>query len=377
MKIAINTRFLIPNKMEGFGRISYEVTKKLVENNPNDTFYLLFDRPHKEKFNFGQNVIPIVLSPPARHPILWYIWFEWSVYFALKRIKPDVFFSPDGYMCLKSSVKTLLMVHDISFIHFPSFTPYLVRKYYEYYTPKFLKKADRLITLSSHALNDISNFYQIPKDKFDVTTVAAHGSFEAVDLERKKHIMDKYSQGKEYFLYVGAIHPRKNIARLIAAFDLFKKTSNSEIKLLIVGRFLYKKNEILKIYEEASSKNDIHFLGYLDKDLYDVMGSAYALTYVSNYEGFGMPIIEAMNCHVPCITSNVSSMPEVAGSTGILVDPSNINEISKAMHSIVFNKELYKELKENCIYRKKEFNWDKTANDVYQSMMKLHALNQA
>ena len=287
MKIAINTRFLIPNKMEGFGRITYEVTKKLVENNPNDTFYLLFDRPHKGKFNFGQNVIPVVLSPPARHPILWYIWFEWSVYLALKRIKPDVFFSPDGYTSLKSSVKTLLMVHDISYVHFPNFTPYLVRKYYEYFTPKYLKRADRLITLTSHALNDISNFYQIPKEKFDLTTVAAHGSFEPIDLKRKRFILEKYTEGQEYFLYVGAIHPRKNIHRLISAFNLFKKTSNSKFKLLIVGRFLYKKKEILKIYEESIFKNDIYFLGYLDKDLYAVMGSAYALTYVSNYEGLG------------------------------------------------------------------------------------------
>lgn len=89
-----------------------------------------------------------------------------------------------------------------------------------------------------------------------------------------------------------------------------------------------------------------------------------------------MPIVEAMNCHVPCITSNVSSMPEVAGSTGILVDPSNIDEISKAMYSIVFNKKLYNELKKNCMTRKKNFNWEKTANDVYQSMKKLHALNR-
>lgn len=96
MKIAINTRFLIPNKMEGFGRITYEVTKRLVQNNPNDTFYLFFDRAHKGKFNFGKNAVPVVLPPPARHPVLWYIWFEWSVYRALKKLGRMYSFRPTG-----------------------------------------------------------------------------------------------------------------------------------------------------------------------------------------------------------------------------------------------------------------------------------------
>ena len=113
MKIAINARFLIPSKMEGFGRITYEVTKRLVENNPDDIFYLLFDRPHKGKFNFGNNAIPVVIPPPARHPILFYLWFEVSLFFVLRRIKPDVFFSPDGYASIRSPVKTLFMVQHI------------------------------------------------------------------------------------------------------------------------------------------------------------------------------------------------------------------------------------------------------------------------
>ncbi|MEL6866449.1 MAG: glycosyltransferase family 1 protein, partial [Bacteroidota bacterium] len=364
----------IPNKMEGFGRITYELVKKLVEHHPEDTFYLFFDRPHKERFHFGPNAIPVVLSPPARHPLLWYLWFEWSVYGALERIKPDVFFSPDGYTCLRSSVKTLLMVHDISFVHFPSFTPFLVRKYYEHFTPLFLKRADRLITLTHHALHDIADHYNIPKDKFDTTTVAAHGFFEPVGWRKKQAILERYSAGQEYFLYVGAIHPRKNIDRLIAAFELFKKESPSKFKLLIAGRFLYKKKAIMEQYAQSSAREDIHFLGYLDKDLYALMGSAYALTYVSNYEGFGMPIVEAMNCHVPSITSNVSSMPEVAGGSALLVDPSSPKAIAEAMKRMVKDRELYQRLKQNCADRKTIFNWDKTARDVYQSMERLVAL---
>jgi len=101
------------------------------------------------------------------------------------------------------------------------------------------------------------------------------------------------------------------------------------------------------------------------------MSSAYALTYVSTYEGFGMLIIETMNCHVPCITSNVSSMPEVAESIGLLVDPSKPEVISEAMHTLVYQKEVYENLKENCKSRKEKFSWDKTAKDIYKSILKL------
>jgi glycosyltransferase involved in cell wall biosynthesis len=359
--------------MEGFGRLTYETTKKLVENNPNDTFYLLFDRPHNDQFNFGPNVRPVVLFPPARHPILWYIWFEWSIYFALKKIKPDVFFSPDGYTCIGTSVKTLLMTHDISFIHYPKQIPFLVRKYYEYYTPRFLKRANRLITLTDYSLKDISSYYHIPQEKFALTTVAAHGLFRPVDAQTKQNTLNKYSQGHEYFLYVGAIHPRKNIHRLIAGFDSFKKASKSSFKLLIAGRFLFKTKEVLKAYDNSAYKKDIHFVGYLDQDLYAVTASAYALTYVSIYEGFGMPIVEAMNCHIPCITSNISSMPEVAGSTGILVNPLSIQEIADAMSKMVYDENLYASLQANCRKRKSQFSWEKTAEDVYNNLLELRS----
>lgn len=371
MTVAINARFLIPNKMEGFGRITYEVTKRLVENNPDDIFYLIFDRQHNNQFNFGKNAIPIVIGPPARHPILWYIWFEWSLSRTLKKLKPDVFFSPDGYLSLNCKTKTLLMVHDISFIHFPKFTPILVRKYYNFFTPRYLNKASKLITLTKHAKLDISTYYDIEIDKFTLTTVAAHGFFAPVKPSLKEYIKNKYTQGKDYFVYVGAIHPRKNITGLIDAFNIFKSKIKSDFKLLIVGNFSYKKQEVIKKYETSPFANDIIFSGYLDKDLYSVVGSAYALTYVSNYEGFGMPIVEAMNCHVPSITSNISSMPEVAQDTGILVDPKKSDEIADAMIKIVVDKPFYNLLVNNCIERKDKFNWEKTATDVYDELKKI------
>lgn len=370
MKIAINTRFLIQNKMEGFGRFTYEIVKQLVRQHPEDEFFLFFDRPYSEEFIFAENVRPIVLYPPARHPILWYLWFEWAVAHALKKYKVDVFFSPDSYLSLRAKVKTLMIIHDISFIHYPEHVPFLVGQYYRYFTPKFLRRADRLTTLSNHSREDIASYYHIPLEKIDLTHAASHGNFKPISLAEKEQVKNRYSQGADYFLYVGAIHPRKNVHRLLQAFEQFKAKTGSTMKLLLVGKFMFKPGEVLSIYEQSPYKEDIVFVGYLNQELYPVTAAAYAVTYVSLFEGFGMPIVEAMQCDVPVITSNVSSMPEVAGDAGLIVDPTSTTAISDAMIQLFSDKALYAALQTKCKIRKEKYTWEKAAQLIYDSLQK-------
>lgn len=370
MKIAINTRFLIPNKMEGFGRFTYEVAQQLVRQHPEDEFFFFFDRPYNKDFIFAENVKPIVLFPPARHPFLWYLWFEWAVAAALKKYQIDIFFSPDGYLSLRSPVKTLMVCHDISFIRYPEKIPFLVEKYYRHFTPKFLRRADRLITLSNHSRGDIGGYYNIPLEKIDLTHAASHGDFKPINLNASVQIRQKYSHGEKYFLYVGAIHGRKNAHRLIQAFEIFKEKTGAPMKLLLVGKFMFKPGEVLSAYEQSPYKGDIIFTGYLDKELYKVTAASYAAVYVSLYEGFGMPIVEAIECHVPVITSNVSSMPEVVGDAGLTVNPSDTTAISDAMIRLFKDENLYLALQEKCKIRKKKYTWEKAAELIYTSMLK-------
>ncbi|MCF8239366.1 MAG: glycosyltransferase family 4 protein [Saprospiraceae bacterium] len=370
MRIAINTRFLLPNKMEGFGRITFEVCRRMVRDHPEDDFIFLFDRKIDPRFVFGPNVTPVILYPQSRHPFLWYLWFEWAIPRALKKYQVDVFFSPDGYLSLRTRVKTLLMCHDLAFIHFPEQIPFLVRTYYAYFTPLFLRRADRLITLSEFSRQEIAGHYNLDLSRFDLTRAASHGYFKPISDQERGRVQERFSNGCAYFLYVGAIHPRKNVHRLIRAFDQFKEATGSTMKLLLVGRFLFKKGEVMKCYNDSKFKEDIYFLGYLDTALFDVTAAAYAVTYVSVFEGFGMPLVEAMDCHVPVITSNVSSMPEVAGNAGLLVDPFSIESISKAMIRIVEDEGLYRQLKNHCELRKQMFNWDEVASEIYESLVK-------
>ena len=149
MRIAVNTRFLIKDKLEGIGWFTYETMRRITENHPEHQFYFLFDRKPDSHFIFSQNIIPIVLSPQARHPLLWYIWFEISVKRFLKTNNIDLFVSPDGFIPLRSKTPSLGVIHDINFHHSPTGIPLLTRYYYKYFFPRFAKKLQALQPLAN------------------------------------------------------------------------------------------------------------------------------------------------------------------------------------------------------------------------------------
>lgn len=369
VKIAINARFLIKEKLEGIGWFTYEVVKRLVEQHPGDEFIFFFDRPYSEEFIFGKNVKAEVVFPPARHPFLWYWWFEWSLPAALKQHKPDVFLSPDNYLSLKSKVKTLLIMHDIAHVHYPDEVPFLARKYYNFFVPKFLKKAEKIVTVSKYTKEDICQFYQTDHSKIAVACNGCKDYFKPRSFAEKEATKTQFSKGEDYFFYIGAIHPRKNIHRLIQAFDLFKKKTGSSVKLLLGGRFAWQTGAIKNAYEQAEFKKDIVLLGYLKNEaLPELIGSALALTYVSLFEGFGVPLLEAMHTETPIITSNVSSMPEVVGDAGLLVDPTSIASIASAMERIYKEEGLRKDLIEKGKKQREKFNWQIATDAVYKAL---------
>ncbi len=366
MKIAVNTRLLLKNRLEGIGRVTYEIIRRLVEQHPEDEFIFCFDRSYDEEFIFGKNVTPIVISPPSRHPFLWYLWFEQSLPRALKKHQPDVFYSPDGYCSINLKCPTVMVTHDLAHLHYPKEIPFLVRKYYDHYVPKYLKKSDQVISVSHATKEDIIAQYHLPSEKISVVHNGNRDGFSKIKKEQRQATRAKYSHGCKYFFYLGAVHPRKNLERLIMGFDLFKQTSGSDIKLLIGGRLAWQTDTVQRIFEQSVHKADIKFLGFIpEEDLSALMGSALAMVYVSLFEGFGLPILEAMYAEVPVITSSVSAMPEVAGDAALLVDPLSVGDLVLAMEKIYEDKTLRKELVEKGKLQREKFNWDQSAEKTY------------
>jgi glycosyltransferase involved in cell wall biosynthesis len=369
MEIVVNTRLLLKNKLEGIGWFSYETLKRITVAHPDDHFIFLFDRDFDEDFIFSDNVTPLILSPPARHPFLFYWWFEFSVANFLNKYNPDLFLSPDGYLSLKAKCKQLAIMHDLNFEHYPNDLPFLVRKYYKHFFPKFAHKALRIATVSEFSKNDIIKTYNISPSKIDVIYNGCNKLYEPINEELKKHTRHKFSAGCDYFLFIGALHPRKNISRLFEAFDKFKNIQSSTIKMVVVGEKYYWTSDIKHTYINMQHKNDVVFTGRLSpEELKNVIGSAIAMTYVPYFEGFGIPILEAMNCDVPVITSNVTSMPEVAQDAALLVDPFSVESIANAMLYIYKDEDMRNVLIEKGRKRRLDFSWDKTAAALWESI---------
>jgi glycosyltransferase involved in cell wall biosynthesis len=374
MRIAINTRFLIPDKMEGYGYFIYEVFERMARSHPEHQFYFLFDRPVANSFVFPDNVVVKVIKPPARHLLSWTVWYNLAVPLLLKKIKADVFVSPDGFCSLTTSVPQCLVVHDLAFLHYPDFIPALHLWYYKTFTPRFLKKAAKVVTVSAFSKRDLQERYQVPDEKVTVVFNAPHQLFQPISQEEREQVKQDYAGGVEYFIYTGTIHPRKNLIHLLKAFSAFKKRQQSNMKLLIVGRMAWKTNQFQQLLSTFKFKNDVVLTGYLPKEvLARVMAGAYALVYPSFFEGFGVPPLEAIQCGVPALVSNTSALPEIGGNAYLYFDPERPDEIAQKMMLIYKDEILRNKLIENGKQQLTRYSWDQSASRMWEVIMEMTA----
>jgi glycosyltransferase involved in cell wall biosynthesis len=372
MVIAVNTRFLLPNRLEGMGWVAYETLRRMVVAHPEDTFIFFFDRPFDPCFVFAKNVEPVVLFPQARHPFLFVWWFEWSVARALKRYKADVFLSPDNFCSLQTDVPTCLVLHDIAWAHSDSNVGGLVKRYYDFFMPKFLVKARRIVTVSHFVKQDALRAYPfLDAKKIAVAHNACRSDFKPLENDEKNAVKVQYTEGVDFFIFVGAVHPRKNVHRLIDAFSLFKKRTNSSLKLVIVGRFAWQTGDVKTAFEASDYQKDIVFTGYVANEAVPkLVGAALAVTYVSLSEGFGIPILEGFNCDVPVLTSTTTSMPEVAADAALLVNPESVEDIAEGLERLATDKDLRTKMIKCGQLRHLDFDWDKTAAILYENIKK-------
>lgn len=371
MRIAINTRFLLSSKMEGFGWFTYEVVNRIVQQHPEHEFIFFFDRAFDQKFIFGKNVKGIVLNPPARHPILFKIWFNYSVKKALKKHKIDLFFSPDGYLSLKTSIKQIAVIHDLNFEHHPEDIPKAPLKYLKKYFPLFARKANHILTVSQYSKDDICKTYSINEEKVTVSYNGASELFKPIEDGTQKLIRKKYTNDSPYFVFVGALHARKNVVRLFQAYETFKNKTGSGTKLVIVGEKLWSSVDLEASFNDLTFQDDVIFTGHLPiEQLTQIVGAARALVFPSYFEGFGIPLVEAMRADCPVISGNLTSLPEIAGNAALLVDPYSVQSIAEGLIELEGNETLRKELIKKGRIRAKDFSWDNTASVIWEVIEK-------
>lgn len=367
--VAVNTRFLLPNRLEGLGRFTWEVVRQLTATHPDVQFSFLFDRPYDPAYICGANVRPVVLFPPARHPLLFMAWFDGALPAWLARHQPDVFFSPDSFLSLRTSIPQVAVIHDLAYIHEPQGVSPVHRWYYQVFMPRFARKAQRLLTVSEYTRQDVIRQFGISPSKITVCHNGQTASFKPSAPEAIQTLRKRLGLAEPYFLYAGAIHPRKNIGNLLWAFDLFKARTGLPHLLVLTGRMAWKTQADLQIYDTLEHRTAVRFTGRLDDaDLNTLYGGAVALCYVSRFEGFGLPILEAFQAETAVITSGVSSMPEVAGDAALLVDPASPESIASALETLATQAEFRRTLVERGRLQRERFSWARTANTVWEAL---------
>lgn len=371
MNIAVNTRLLLKDRLEGIGWFSCETLRHITINHPEHTFYFIFDRPYDQSFIFSPNVRAIVAGPPTRHPFLWYYWLQFVIPRILKKIKADVFLSPDGFISLRTNVPQVSVIHDINFHHQPKQLPFWVSWFYNRYFPKFAQKAVSLGTVSEYSKQDIVNAFKVNPDKITVCYNGSNSVYRPVDDNQKLMVKQKFADGQDYFLFVGALNPRKNVPGLLKSFEIYKQNYNSSHKLIIVGSAMHLTGEIEQTLSQMKFASDVVFTGRLDvTDLHLALASALALVYIPFFEGFGIPLVEAMYSGTAIISGNRTSLPEVVGDAGLLCDPDDHQKVAEYMNKLSSNDHLRQDLVEKGFVQCPKFSWEKSGERLWECLGK-------
>lgn len=328
---------LLPH-LEGWGRFTREVASRLVHQHPEVRFDLLFDRRPLPQYHFGPNQISHILPPPTRHWALYEVWWRLSVPWYLRKHRPHVLFATYG---LASStvlrrVPVVAFIHDIAFLRHPEFVP---RSWYAYYlrtARQVAKGAALLLANSASVERDLIELLEVSPDRIQRAYSGCDTAFfKPLPPSQHEAVRQRYTSGLPYLLYVGSLHPRKNPLRMLKAYALLRKTYREPLRLLCVGRFMWRRSQsqILRLYRQLPCKDEVIFHPPIpDSELVQVYGAAAAVVYPSLYEGFGYPVAEGLACGVPVVTSRVSSLPEVGGEAALYADPYDEADIAQALY---------------------------------------------
>lgn len=370
LNIAVNTRLLREGRLEGIGWFTWEVFRRLAAAHPEVQFHFIYDeKPAPSMVPTLENVKTHKLFPPARRRLLYRWWFDRSMPRMLKKINADLFISPDGFASLKTKVPQLVVIHDLNFEHYPELLPPKVAEFYQTYFPRFAAVAKRIATVSEYSKRDIARNYAVPAHRIDVVYNGVNEVFRPLMPDEVNAVRAEQTEANPYFVYVGSLNPRKNLVRLLRAFDIFKTDTGAPHHLLIIGQPMWKGSEVEEVYKAMQHRNAVHMVGRAEpEEMALLVGAAEAMVFVPLFEGFGIPVIESFASGVPLIASNTTSIPEVAGDAALLVDPKSISEMVGAMKRIKSDPELRQELIEKGLEQVRKYSWDLTAERMWDSI---------
>lgn len=300
--------------------------------------------------------------------------FGLSLEFLLRRSRPDVFLSPTHYLPIFAPNRSAISILDVSYIHFPELFKSSDLNQLTKWTKYSIGKAKRVFTISKASKDDIIKAYGVSDRMITVVYPGIKPETNLkFEMQNSKSIKDKYGVEGEYILFVGTLQPRKNITRLIEAFSKLKKPN---LNLIVVGKRGWKFEEILAAPKKFGVENRVKFLDCVsDEELQAFYKNAVCFVLPSLYEGFGLPVLEAMKYGCPVVTSNISSLPEAGGNAALYIDPLNVNDIKEKLELMINDEGLRMKYVKKGYEQVKKFSWEKTARETLVALEGLMANN--
>lgn len=303
----------------------------------------------------------------------YYIWEQFVMPYILKKWRTDVLHGPRGVLPLAYGRKAVVTIHDLAFLLFPNYIKFNPIRYWPLFVRRSALKANHVIAVSENTKQDIIRLFGIPAHKITVTHEACSDAFKPItDQNELKKTRVKYNLPDRFIVFVGTIEPRKNLNTLLKALYIIKNMRHSTIKVVFAGKKGWLYSDFFELIKKLHLEDNIVFTGYVEeKDLPCIYSLADVFVYPSRYEGFGLPLVEAMSCGVPVIASDSSSIPEVLGDAGILFPHDSPKHLCRSLLEILENEDLQKALVSRGLKRAQEFSWQKTAIktlDVYETI---------
>ena len=366
MRIGIDARSL-SRELTGIGYYLLNILKEIDCINEGHEFYLYsdfdFEIPFKSKFWHKR----FITSRPRLMGALWL--YTTCTYLALKD-KIEVFWAPWPLLPLHLPIRQVLTVHDFTWKYHPDTMDLTQKLLYFFLGDASIHRASVVFAVSQSTMNDVIKIVPRDRQKIFLTYNGLNSSFYSVDkVNSSRVISQKFSNNQPYILNVGTIEPRKNISALLKAFKIIKDKYHFPHRLLIAGGKGWKNSGIYEQYKSLGLEDDVQFLGYVEDGLMPHLYAAADLfVFPALYEGFGFPVLEAMACGCPVVTSGVSSMPEVVSDAGELVDPLDINDIVRGIVKVLSNQEIKDEFIKRGLERSKQFRWGDTVRIIYDCL---------
>jgi glycosyltransferase involved in cell wall biosynthesis len=299
------------------------------------------------------------------------LWTHLRLAAELKVHPPDILFVPAHVLPLYCPVRALVTIHDLGYLYYPETHRGLDRRYLDWTTRRHTRIADGIIADSMATRHDLIDLYGADAGRISVVYLGWDNSLAPVEDQAEiDRIKTKLNIDGEYLLYLGTLHPRKNLVRLIEAYHMAigpLPRPGQGPQLVIAGRKGWLYDEIFARVQDLNLADQVIFTGYVsDETKPGLISGALAYLFPSLYEGFGLPVLEAMACGTPVLTSNVSSLPEVAGNAALLVDPQRTEDISRGITELVTGADLRCSLIERGLHQIQKFSWDKAAAQILE-----------